>query len=398
MSSGVYGARSYATRPVQTSERGEVRGRLPARLERARRPGWDRAFRAPGRANLIGEHTDYNDGFVLPVALEMSTYVAGREVESEVRLRSLDFDDEVVTEAGAGQGPERGWGAYVTGVVRALEDQGIAVHGFVGAIASEVPMGAGLSSSAALEVAVASALVDDAIDEPTLARVCQRAENVYVGVQCGIMDQLAATSGRDGHALFIDCRSLAIEAVPVPDGLTVLLIDSAVQRELGDSGYNERRAQCEEAARVLGVRALRDASMGMLEEAGDELDGLVLRRARHVIGDNERVVEAVAALRNDDRDALGHLFAASHESYARDYEASTPEIDALVDIAASTPGVVAARLTGGGFGGCTVNLVERYRAGAVADAIVDGYRTRTGHQARHWISRPAAGAGRLTVG
>jgi galactokinase len=366
---------------------------VPARLAEAAGTGAEVAFRAPGRANLIGEHTDYNDGFVLPLALEAATWVCGRRVDGVARLRSLEQPGEVEVDLASGDGPEQGWGRYVTAVVRALRDAGVALRGFEGVLASDVPIGAGLSSSAALEMAVAWALLAEERPAHELARICQRAENRYVGVRSGIMDQLASAAGRPGQALLIDCRSLELEPVPVPDTLRVVLLDSAVQRQLGDSAYNERRAQCEQAAAALGVAALRDADPELLEAHAAELDPVVYRRARHVVTENARVLEAAAALRQGRVGDLGQLFAAAHQSMAEDYEASVPEVDALVRLAGETPGVLAARLTGAGFGGCTVNLVEAGRDEAAAAEILDRYRAETGRQGRWWSSRPAAGAG-----
>jgi len=364
-----------------------------ARLAEAAADRCEAAFRAPGRANLIGEHTDYNDGFVLPLALEEATWVCGRRADGVLRLRSLDLPGEVEVDLATGDGPEEDWGRYVTAVVRSMRDAGVALAGFDGVLASDVPLGAGLSSSAALEMAVVWTVLAEERPPHELARIGQRAENHYVGVRSGIMDQLASAAGRAGHALRIDCRSLEIEHVPVPDDLRVVLLDSAVQRELGGSAYNERRAQCEEAAAVLGVAALRDADEELLERHQDDLAPVVYRRARHVVTENARVLEAVAALRAGRVGDLGPLFAASHRSMADDYQASTPELDRLVELAAATRGVLAARLTGAGFGGCTVNLVEVGRAAPAAVEVLDRYRAATGRQGRWWASRPADGAG-----
>jgi galactokinase len=366
---------------------------VPPRLAAAAGPGAWLAFRAPGRANLIGEHTDYNDGFVLPVALELATWVCGRPADGVLRLDSLDRPGAVEVNLTSGDGPAEDWGRYVTGVVRALRDAGVALRGFAGVLASDLPLGGGLSSSAALELAVARAVLAEELPPAELARICQRAEDHYVGMRVGIMDQLASAAGRAGHALLIDCRSLDVRPVPFPSGLRVLVLDSAVQRELSDSAYNERRAQCEQAAHVLGVTALRDADAELLESHRDQLDPVVHRRARHVVTENARVIEAADALEAGAVDALGTLFAAAHRSMAEDYEASTPELDLLVELAASTPGVVAARLTGAGFGGCTVNLVEAARARPAAAGILERYRAATGLEGDAWVSRPADGAG-----
>ena len=355
-------------------------------------PQPDVLVRAPGRANLIGEHTDYNLGFVLPVALELTTYLAGTRRPREIHLRSLNEPGGVAIDLE--RPPERvdGWGGYVSAVVRALIDEGVPVQGLDGVIGSSVPPGAGLSSSAALEIALATAL------SPNLAPVhkaelCRRAEHDYVGVQVGIMDQLASAAARADHALLIDCSDNSIEHVPIPRELAVLIIDSGTGRDLQSSAYNDRRGDCEEAARVLSASSLRDITLDELEDGRDRMSGIAYRRARHVITENERVLATVAALDAVDFDAVGDLFAEAHRSYAQDFEASLTEIDALVDIACRTPGVVAARLTGGGFGGCTVNLVHRTAAGEAARTIASTYEDSIGKNARWWLSEPAAGAG-----
>lgn len=321
----------------------------------------------------------------------MDTYIVGRPLkEAILRLRSLERAGDVYVDLQTGEGPKDGWGRYATGVVRAALDEGWDLRGFDGVLASDVPIGAGLSSSAALEVAIAMAVLADDHAPLDLARMCCRAENVYCGIRCGIMDQLAATSAISGNALLIDCLDETYEPVPVPERITVLVIDSAVPRSLVESGYNERRAECEQAARALGVEALRFASLGDLDNA--KLDQRVARRALHVLTENDRVINAVEALRTGNVVELGPLFAESHRSQSQDFEVSTPEVDALVEIAQGTPGVIAARMTGGGFGGCTVNLVESDAERDAAQQILTMYERRTGLRARCWISRPAAGA------
>lgn len=344
---------------------------------------------APGRANLIGEHTDYNDGFVLPAALELRTVVAGSRAD-RIRLRSVGRGRPITVDPATGHGPAGGWGRYVTAVVRALIDAGRSVRGIDGVIASTLPSGTGLSSSAALEVAVALAVLDEPIEPIELARICQRAENLYVGVRSGIMDQLASIAARRGSALFIDCRSLETSHVPIPDDLRLLVVDSGQRRRLSAGDYNRRRDECEEAARQLGVASLRDATIDRIDAA--RLSAPLSARARHVVTENARVLDAVEALRTNDRARIGELFAASHASLAADFEVSTPALDALVDIAARTDGVIAARMTGAGFGGCTVNLVEASRADAAMAAIASAYLERTGRAARAWLSAPGAGA------
>ena len=359
-------------------------------------PQPDVLVRAPGRANLIGEHTDYNLGYVLPVALELTTYLAGTRRPGVVHLRSLNEPDEVVIDLERPAERVDGWGGYVSAVVRTLIDEGVPVLGVEGVIGSSVPLGAGLSSSAALEIALATALSPD-LAPVHKAQLCRRAEHDYVGVKVGIMDQLASAAARADHALLIDCSDNSIEHVPIPRELAVLIVDSGTGRDLQGSAYNERRGDCEEAARALSASSLRDITFDELEDGRDRMGTNAYRRARHVITENERVLATVKALSAGEFDEVGDLFAASHRSYARDFEASLEEIDVLVDIARGTPGVVAARLTGGGFGGCTVNLVQREAAGEAAPAIASAYEDAIRRRARWWVSEPAAGAGPLEL-
>jgi galactokinase len=367
---------------------------LPDRLLAAMPTNADLVAWAPGRANLIGEYTDFNDGFVLPFALDACTWIPGRSGGDHLRVTSLDVPTEVVVDIRTGEGPRTGWGAYVTGVVRAALDAGFTPTGFEGVIASDVPRGAGLSSSAALEVALALAILPHPPSAPELATICRRAENVYVGVQSGIMDQLASAAGQEGSAILIDCRALTVRSVPVPPGLTALLIDSGVRRSLTDGRYNEIQSACRSAAAKLGVPALRDADEALVESRAQALDPGELRRARHVVSENRRTLEAVSALEAGDTARVSALFAESHRSMAEDLGISTPEMNLLVRLAVRTPGIVASRLTGGGFGGCTISLVEHDEAVRAATSIVDAYRAEMGREARWWTSTLAAGAGR----
>ena len=344
---------------------------------------------APGRANLIGEHTDYNDGFVLPVALDLRTVVRGRRAAT-IHLASDGHADTVTVDPSTGDGPTEGWGRYVTAVVRVLNDAGLAIGGIDGLITSDVPVGTGLSSSAALEVAVALAVLQEPIGAVDLARLCQRAENDHVGVRSGIMDQLTSAGAAAGAALFIDCRSMETEVVPVPEDLRVVVVDSGQRRELSAGDYNRRRAECEEAARHLGVASLRELRPADLGPA--TLPAPLDARVRHVVTENERVLAARDALRSGDRTALGALFEASHRSLAEDFDVSTPRLDALVDVAVAVAGVVGARMTGAGFGGCIVALAEAERAASAAVQIGERYRQVTGHAARSWVSGAGAGA------
>ncbi|MGY2074437.1 galactokinase [Blastococcus sp. SYSU DS0828] len=363
----------------------------------------DLVVRSPGRVNLIGEHTDYNDGFVLPAALDRGTVVAARR-RSDGRLRTTAVrmggnDDRAVADLRPQEGA--GWSRYVAGAAAVLQDEGHQLTGADLVIDSDLPIGAGLSSSASLELGVMVALLaltGDALPPETLARLGQRVENEVIGVRTGIMDQLAIAGGVAGHAVLVDCRSLATEAVPVPSGTAILVLDSAVPRTLAGSAYNDRRAECESAVAALstvdpGLRALRDVSPDLLAEHARLLDGVQLRRARHVVGENARVLAAADALRRGDARAFGELMDRSHASLRDDYEVSVPELDALVGIARGTAGVLGARLTGAGFGGCAVALVERDSAAAAAAAITAAYRSATGRRGEATICTPSDGTG-----
>ena len=362
---------------------------MPAALAGRLPPDAALLGRAPGRANLMGEHTDYNDGFVLPAALGLTVVVGGRPTRGEIRLRSIGSREAVVVDPSDGSGPTTGWGRYVTAVVRALLDDGLRIRGVEGVIASDLPSGTGLSSSAALEVAVALAILDEPIDPVRLAVLCQRAENVHVGVRCGIMDQMASVAAHAGSALLLDSRSVAIEHVPIPTGLELLIVDSGQRHSLADGDYNRRRAECEEAARLLGVTSLRHVErLDDLEALPPPLDA----RARHVVSENIRTLATADALHRDDRAALRLLFAQSHASLADDFAVSTPALDALVELVGATDGVVGARMTGGGFGGCTVSLVEAGLPDGEVARLVARYEQRTGLRARYWRSPASSGA------
>ena len=352
--------------------------------------------RAPGRVNLIGEHTDYNEGFVLPMAIDREVRLALRpRRDGRVVVRALDVGQEVEFDANA-PAKGSGWAEYLKGVAWSLGEEGIELRGFDATMSGNVPRGSGLSSSAALELATARAFwAATGFDwEPgSIARICQRAENGWLGVRSGIMDQLASAAGREGHALLIDCRSLAVEPVPLPPGTAVLVLDTATRRALVSSAYNERREQCEEAARQLGVGSLREATLRNVEEAAADLGPLLLRRARHVVGENGRTLAAAAAMRAGDSAELGRLMDASHASLRDDFEVSSAALDVIAECARSQPGCLGARLTGAGFGGCAVALVEEPQAAAVAQAVTECYRTTTGREPQVYICRAAAGAG-----
>ncbi|HVW35273.1 MAG TPA: galactokinase [Acidimicrobiia bacterium] len=347
----------------------------------------DGVWRAPGRVNLIGEHTDYNDGFVLPVAIDRSVAVAAARRPDD-GFRAWSTRDAAAAPAPPvrapgeiGPGRSAGWAAYAEGMAWVLRDQGRSVPGVDIVVHADLPVGAGLSSSAALEAAVGLALLElgggSPADRLALARAAQRAENVVVGMPCGLMDQMAVLGGRAGHALFFDTRTLAAELVPFdPEGLglTLLVIDTRVKHALAESPYAERRAACERAAATLGVPALRDVTLADLEaaRAGGRLDEVTFRRARHVVTENDRVLAVVAALRSGDLGPVGPAMAGSHRSLRDDYEVSCAELDVAVE-AATAAGAVAARMTGGGFGGSALALVPIPATAAVGAAVATAF-------------------------
>ena len=380
---------------------------LPGSLEqrfRERFSGVPRLYRAPGRVNLIGEHTDYNEGFVLPVAIDLAAWVAGRaRAHRTLRVHAVDLGrgatfslDEPAPR------PAHDWSDYVRGVALELERAGHRLRGADLLLTSEVPIGAGLSSSAALEVAVAWALLDlsDASPDPLeVARLCQAAENGFVGARCGIMDQFTACHGRAGHALHLDCRSLDLRYVPLPADVAIVVCDSLVAHALAAGEYNRRREECELGVRVLGrhrpgIRALRDVTADELEAHRDELPDDVYRRCRHVVAENARVTAAVSALQARDLARLGELLHASHESLRVDYAVSCPELDLLVETAMGHPGVHGSRMMGGGFGGSTISLVDPGAVGSLGAALGERYRQAYGKEPRLRVCHSANGAQR----
>jgi len=382
--------------------------RDPAALRRAleaSHPGVEldavHIVRAPGRVNLIGEHTDYNDGFVLPAAIDLGVtiaFVPSEDRRVEIALAASGERDGFDLDA---IGRRRGtWIDYIAGTGWALTEAGIETTGFRGIIAADLPAGAGLASSAALELAAAWALtggVRPSVEPMSLARLAQRAENEYVGVNCGLMDQFAVVFGEAGRALFLDCRTLDHRAVAMPvDEIALVICHTGSSRRLETSAYNERREQCERAVAIIAesaaeVRALRDVTPELLQAAREHLDPIEFRRARHVVTENQRVVATVAAIKRGDLDEVGRLFADSHASLRDDFHVSSPELEALVEIAAATPGVVGARLTGAGFGGCTVNLVRRDAVSGLRGRILELYPARTGRTPTVWEVDAAAG-------
>lgn len=355
--------------------------------------------RAPGRVNLIGEHTDYNDGFVLPMAIEHAVWIALRpRRDQQVLIHSLDYEQTVSYSVKGFRHGKKRWGEYIKGVTRALKKKGYPLTGWEGIMCGNVPIGAGLSSSAATEMAAASAFaVAGGLDIPAreMALAGQHAENEWVGVNCGIMDQMVSAAAREGHALFLDCRTLETEDVPMPAGVSVVIMDTSTRRGLVGTAYNERRAQCEAAARHFGVPALRDVSPSLLAEGGAGLDDVTLRRARHIVTENERVLSAVQAMRQGDGARLGALFNASHASLRDDFEVTNTALNQIVEAATAQPGCLGARMTGAGFGGCAVALVIEDQAEGFAGALKEAYRAASGYEAATYICTPAQGAGRV---
>jgi galactokinase len=364
-----------------------------------------RIYRAPGRVNLIGEHTDHNQGFVLPMAIDLSTWVAiaGRAdrrllLHSENFAESVEFDLDQSVPHGSGH-----WSDYARGVAVMLERTGYRLGGAELLIHSEVPIGAGLSSSAAIEVATGFALLDNSnatVDRLQLAQLCQQAENEFVGMRCGLMDQFVSCFGQRGHALLLDCRSLEYRVLPLPVDAKVIICNTMVKHELASSAYNARRADCETGVRLLTallgeIESLREVSIAELERFKPELPDEIYRRCRHVLTENARVIAAAAALERGDLNGFGELMRESHRSLRDDYEVSCEELDLMADLANETEGVYGARMMGGGFGGSTVNLVQSGKVGSFIKSVAAGYENATGRVAEIYVCTPAQGAERM---
>jgi galactokinase len=358
-----------------------------------------RVFRAPGRVNLIGEHTDYNLGFVLPVALELATYVAARQgTEGKVRIYSEDRQEmrEFIAADAASLSRAGHWTDYPMGVARELAIAGFAIQPANLLIRSTVPEGAGLSSSAALEVGSALAFLNGRTIPPLdLARLCQRAERDFVGLPCGIMDQYISVFGRENRAVEIDCRSLDHRLVPLPPGVTFIAVNSMVKHALAGSAYRERVAECAAAVSVLGVASLRDVSPDQLAQAVHMMPEIVARRARHVVTEDARVNRFVDASSSGDLGLMGRLMIDSHRSLQHDYEVSCAELDFLVDTALGIEGVLGSRMTGGGFGGCTVTLLRQPAAARFRSQIAQAYQRQFQVIPRIYSCNPSAGAGEV---
>ncbi len=368
--------------------------------------GFARAFggrpevvaRAPGRVNLIGEHTDYNDGFAMPIAIGQEVRVGFRPgIGTTLRVAALDFaESDTFPTACIPHLRDGQWRNYVRGVIDELARAGIAVPAGDMAIAGNIAKGTGLSSSAALEVAIARAILavtGHDWDAVRVARLAQRAENEFVGMRCGVLDQIASAATSDGHALLIDCRSLELQQIPVPSDVAVMIVQSGVVRGLIDGEYNLRRAECERAAAALGVKALRDADEAMLAAGRAGMDEVAFRRARHIIEDNRRTIEMVAAFAANNLVRAGELMREAHASQAGDFEITVPETDRLAALLNEAIGMEGgARQTGGGFGGAVIALVRSDRVEAVRECVRSGYRTPTGELAEISVERPRQGA------
>ncbi len=356
--------------------------------------------RAPGRVNLIGEHTDYNDGFVLPMAIDRGVWLALRpRRDGKVRLYSADFGVWGRFSLGALE-KGKGWLEYPKGVAWALQEEGYTLGGFEGVVTGDVPRGSGLSSSAALELATARAFYEVSgfeWDEPRIARTMQKAENEFVGANTGIMDQLISAAGKKGYALLIDCRTLDLEPVSLPKNTVVVVMDTMTRHSHTDSGYNARRAQCEAAAAFFDVAALRDVTLEMLEARGSGLEPVVRRRARHVVTENQRTLDAAEAMKQGNAEALGKLMNASHDSLRDDFEVTNDALNTMVECARAQPGCYGARMTGGGFGGCAVALVEAQKVEAFVEAVEACYREKTSKEPSIYVCKATDGAQTLPL-
>jgi galactokinase len=365
-----------------------------------------RIFRAPGRVNLIGEHTDYNDGFVMPAAVGFATYVAIAErpdrklvIHSEEFPGNFEFDLDHLPERRTGA-----WCDYVLGVASVLQWRGLELRGANLLVHGEVPIGAGLSSSAAVEVASALAFMsvsETQLPLPEVAKLCREAENTFVGARVGIMDQFVSCMGKAGHAFFLDCRSLEFQFVPIPAGIRLVVCNTMVKHDLATGAYNTRREECEEGVRCFAkwdptIRALRDVSVEMFDQHVHDLPATIAKRCNHVVRENQRTLDAARALTEGDLERVGRLMRESHKSLRDLYEVSCRELDIMVEAAEGLPGFCGGRMTGGGFGGCTINLVREENAEEFAQRIAESYRQQTGITPQVYLCTAEDGAGELS--
>ncbi len=365
------------------------------------KPTW--IVRAPGRVNLIGEHTDYNGGFVLPVAIDRAAWIVLRpRSDGRVWAESLDFHAatgfslKIARElTPSTRSHPLAWARYLEGVAWSLQQEAFALTGWTGVIRGDVPIGAGLSSSAAIEVATARAFATTSVlpwQPVRIAQICQRAENAWVGVNCGIMDQWIAAAARAGHALLIDCGRLQSHEVPIPRGVAVVILDTGTRRDLRDSSYNQRRQECEEAACLLGVKMLSELSWEEFQSRQAILPEPYRRRARHVISENKRTLEATQAMRAGNVERFGRLLSESHQSLRDDFEVSSPALNLMVELAESESGCFGARMTGAGFGGCALALVAADRAAEFAERVAAQYQKQARCEAKVYVCRVTDGA------
>ncbi|HKF47778.1 MAG TPA: galactokinase [Terracidiphilus sp.] len=364
-----------------------------------------RIFAAPGRVNIIGEHTDYAEGFVMPAAIDFATLAAiSPRTDGKIAIYAENYGEERVFDAAAlPRERSKHWSDYPMGAVSILAGEGHKIPAFSMTLWGDVPLGSGLSSSAALEVSTALAvlsLVGASYPGPKLARLCQRAENEFVGSSCGIMDQFISINAAKDHALLLDCRDLSFKLAPIPETVSLVIANTMVKHAVTGGEYTSRRAEVEEACAVIArhrpeVKFLRDATVEDLEHYGGEMSPNALKRAKHVITENTRTVAACEALLKHDLKKLGQLMAEAHSSYSQDFEGSCEEADAMVSLAQDLPGLIGARLTGGGFGGCTVNLVEAQHAKAFTTALAERYATHTGIKPEIHICHASDGAHQL---
>jgi galactokinase len=360
---------------------------------------------APGRVNLIGEHTDYAEGFVMPVAIDFATLAGiSPRTDGKIVIYSENYKEEQTFDAAALPAKAaKHWSDYPIGVVVLLTGEGYKIPGFSLSLWGDVPLGSGLSSSAALEVVTMlalSTLIGVSIPGPALARLCQRVENEFVGANCGIMDQFISANGKENHALLLDCRDLSFKLAPIPANIALVIANTMVKHSIAGGDYPTRRAESEAACAVIashrpGVPFLRDATLEDLEKWGHEMAPKSLLRARHVISEDLRTVAAEKALENGDLKEVGRLMAEAHRSYSQDFEGSCVEADAMVELAQDLPGLIGARLTGGGFGGCTINLVEQSQAKAFAAELGRRYAAKFGIEPQIHICHASGGAHRL---
>lgn len=352
--------------------------------------------RAPGRVNLIGEHTDYNDGFVLPLAIDRAVWIAlSPQRDNEVEVHSLDLEASKRFSLDTLKNTDEGWLEYLKGIAWALQQAGHTLTGWRGVMTGNVPRGAGLSSSAALELATAKAFAEISglpWNPQEMAKLAQKAENQWVGVNCGIMDQLISATGEAGHAVLIDCRSLEPKPVPLPPETAVVILDTATRRGLVDSAYNERRQQCEKAAAHFGVAALRDVTLEQFSEGETGLDTVTCQRARHVISENTRTLKAADVMHRGDAQALGQLMNESHESLKDDFEVSSDALNTIVTCARKHPACYGARMTGAGFGGCAVALIRQAEAEAFVEHVRECYQIATDKTPNVYVCQASNGA------